>query len=69
MLAKTIGEYTDRIKKLETDMAEIGKLFENELSIKDNIIGQVNAVKDAFIEKTKRLIMKLKIPREHYFYL
>jgi len=63
MLEKTKAHYLKRIETLEEDMTEVSKLFENELNIKDNIIDQINTVKDAFIEKTKRLIIKLRIPR------
>ena len=69
MLEKTKAHYLKRIETLEEDMTEVSKLFENELNIKDNIIDQINTVKDAFIEKTKRLIIKLRIPREHLVYM
>ena len=50
-------------------MNEMTTMFNDEILVKDNIIDQTNAVKEAFIEKTRRLCLKLKIPREHYVFL
>lgn len=69
LLRKAIGYYQNRIKLFEDDLEVLMQMFGDELNVKDSIIEQINAVKDAFVEKTRRLIVKLRIPREHYLFL
>ena len=69
MMRQAVGYFQRRFVEFEEEIETLMNLFEKELAIKDNIIGQVNTVKDAFIEKTRRLIVKLKVPRKHLTFL
>ena len=69
LLQNVTTHYQQQIKTFEQDVDTLSSLFVNEISVKDNIIGQVNSVKEAFIEKTRRLLIKLKMPREHFVFM
>ena len=44
-------------------------MFCKELVIKDDILDQTTKIKDFYIEKVKRLTLKLKMPRNHLDFL
>ena len=69
LLKSTVDDYEEKLNLFEEDVKGMQDLFEKELLVKDQIIGEQNAIKEAFMEKTRRLMLKLKIPRSHYHYL